>query len=139
METSISAEGSCRCGAVRFRARLDPERGTVRCNCRYCTKTGWWGAMLMADQFTLVAGEDALGQPAEGAWDDRRPCGTCGVIPFARGQIPDGGGDFVVVNVRCLDGFDFEGLVVRHLDGKNDTWAELAVRRWRDPVLASST
>lgn len=136
MQTTTPLEGACHCGAVRFQVLLDRAAGTVRCNCRYCTKTGWWGAMLLARDFTLIAGEDALGAPAADAWDDRRPCATCGVIPFARGHSEAAGGDFVVANVRCLDPASLDGVVVRHLDGRRDTWAEVAVTRCHDPFAA---
>lgn len=138
------AEGSCHCGAVRFRVALDLKAGTTRCNCRYCTKNGWWGVLMAPEHFTLLAGADALeGEamvppPPPEFWGERRRCGTCGVLAFGRGHLPMLGGDFVSVNVRCFDDIDLTGVPVRHLDGKHDTWAELVVRPWRDPFSAST-
>ena len=127
--------GSCHCGAVRFEVDLDLSVGTTRCNCTYCTKHGWWGALVKPDAFRILAGEEALVAKEPNAWSDRRPCSTCGVLPFGRGDMPELGGAYVSINVRCLDVAGLVGSPVRYLDGRSDTWAELAVRPWSDPFV----
>lgn len=130
-------QGSCHCGAVRFEVDLDLSAGTTRCNCRYCTKSGWWGVIARPEAFRLLAGEDALSSPAPG-FSERRRCATCGLLPFGRGDLPELGGAFVSINVRCLDGVDLAGVPIRYLDGLHDTWAELAVRPWADPFASAA-
>lgn len=124
--------GSCRCGAVRFEVDLDLMAGTTRCNCTYCTKTGWWGVIVKPAAFRLTAGADLFAQRDPAQWAVRRFCPTCHLNPYGEGDIPQIGGPFVSINVRCLDGVDLTGVPIRHLDGQHDTWAELNVTRWTD-------
>lgn len=125
--------GSCHCGAVRWQITVNLQEGTTRCNCTYCTKTGWWGCSTTPEHFALIAGEDALVSvnPSEHALARRR-CGQCGLESFGGGDIPEMGGPFVSINVRCLDGVDLEGVPVTYLDGLHDTWDFLGARPWHD-------
>jgi hypothetical protein len=45
-------------------------------------------------------------------------CATCGVESFARGRKPDGS-EAVAINVRCLDGIDFNALKPTPVDGRS--------------------
>lgn len=125
--------GSCRCGAVRFEADLDLGQGTSRCNCTSCTKNGWWGVLVKPAAFRLLAGADSLARFGTSAFADHPRCTRCGVEAFGHGDVPQIGGEYYSVNVRCLDGVDLAGVPVRYLDGKSDTWAVLAVRPYEDP------
>lgn len=71
------------------------------------------------------------------ALGDRRVCVRCGVLPFGLGHLEALGGDFVQINVRCLDA-DLDGTPVRYVDGRADTWQTLATRLWRDPFCSST-
>jgi len=116
--------GSCHCGKVRFSAKLDPEHGTSRCNCSICLRQRFWKAIVPLADFTLQAGEDALG---EYTFDGRNIrhffCTTCGVKVFGRGHI-EPIGDFYAVNVGCLDLSDDElaALPVAFQDGAHNRW-----------------
>ena len=49
----------------------------------------------------------------------------CGVISFGWGHIPQIGGDYVSVNLACLDDLDPAELIaapVRYMDGRADNW-----------------
>lgn len=125
--------GSCRCGAVRFEIDVDLSAGTTRCNCTWCTKNGWWGVIVKPDAFRLLQGAELCPPRPPDLWAVRHRCPTCGVIPYGEGDLPQIGGAFVSINIRCLDGVKLDGVPVRYLDGLNNTWAELAVRPVVDP------
>ncbi len=49
-------------------------------------------------------------------------CNTCGVYCFGRGHLEQLGGDFVSVNLNCLDDVELARLTVVHWDGRHDNW-----------------
>jgi hypothetical protein len=118
--------GSCHCGAVRFEAEVDLDAGTGKCNCSICAKTREWGAMIKPDAFRVTAGEGLMTDYQFGAKQAHHFfCRTCGVRPFVRVNIPDIGGEFVVINVAALDGIadsELSALPVNYFDGRNDDW-----------------
>jgi len=126
-------EGSCHCGAVRFQAELDLSSGTTRCNCTYCSKVGWWGAMAKPASFRLLQGKDSLQSLGKTKAADRSHCKVCGVQPFGHGDVPEIGGEYYSVNVRCLDGVDLAGVPVKYLDGRHDTWQQLGATTYENP------
>jgi hypothetical protein len=118
--------GSCHCGAARFEADLDLSAGTTKCNCTYCWKTRWWGAIVKPDAFRLLAGLQELGYgfPTEKAVT-RASCKHCGITSFGWGHIAQVGGDYVSINVACLDDLDPAELIaapVTYMDGRADSW-----------------
>jgi len=117
--------GSCHCGAVRFACAIDLAAGTSRCNCSLCAKSRFWKAVVKAEAFRLEQGEDSL---AEYTFGSRRIrhffCKRCGIKPFGRGHL-DEFGDFVAVNLACLDDATDEELArapVQFEDGRHDNW-----------------
>ena len=115
--------GSCHCGAVRYRARLDLAAGTSRCNCSCCAKIRSWGAL--ASHFELLQGGEVLGdyvKVQDDASINHHFCTRCGVTVYGHGYVPEVGRAFVAVQVGTLDGASIaEPLsgVVRY-EGRND-------------------
>jgi len=118
--------GSCRCGTIRFESDIDLSEGTGKCNCTYCWKARWWGAGIKPDAFRLLAGQERTGYAFPTTkFVTRALCTDCGITPFGWGHIPQVGGDFVSINLACLDDLDPAELIaapVRYMDGKNDNW-----------------
>jgi hypothetical protein len=118
--TASSYEGSCHCGAVRFRFRSEPIVEGLRCNCSICIRK----AAIMSTryyepgEFELVQGKDALSLYQFG---DRMVnhyfCKRCGIYPFH-----DGTGDYegrYRVNLGCVEGVDVLQLPIKLVDGRS--------------------
>ncbi len=133
--SGLNYEGGCDCGAVRWRANVDLQAGTIRCNCTYCTKVANWAAFVKPGDFELLAGRDSLVDYRRGArTTDLYFCRTCGVRSFAHGDAPWMGGEYYAIQVRCLDDQDaLAGVPIRTFDGRHDDW-----QRTRDEVAPPS-
>ena len=118
-------QGGCHCGAVRFSADIDLGKGASRCNCSVCLKTGVTSTMIKPADFTLLSGQDHL-QTYEWGYriSQRFFCKACGVHSFARGHLEEVGGDYVSVNVSCLDDIEPTAIKVVHWDGRHDNWEQ---------------
>jgi hypothetical protein len=114
--------GGCHCGAVRFEVELDASTGTM-CNCSICTKLATVGAIVKPAAFQLVSGEADLSTYEWGhRVGHRKFCKHCGVHCFAPGHLDVLGGDYVSVNLNCLDDFDLSRVKLGYWDGRHDNW-----------------
>jgi hypothetical protein len=114
--------GSCHCGDVRFEIEADLTRAS-RCNCSICMKVAQTGVISKPETFTLLSDEAKLGCYEWGAKISRRYfCKRCGIHCFAKGHLAELGGDYVSVNVNCLDDVDPAMLKVVFWDGRHDNW-----------------
>ncbi len=119
-ETPQKHTGTCHCGAIRFTVEVDATQGS-RCNCRPCTKYGATTSIVKPAAFTLLTDESLLlGHGNEVG--SRSFCATCGVFCFSRGHLEMLGGDFVSVNLNCLEGIDPATLTIAYWDGRHDNW-----------------
>jgi hypothetical protein len=116
--------GSCHCGQVRFECELDLSEGSSRCNCSICTKQRFWKAIVKADDFRLLKGESALTEYLFGSNSIHHFfCSHCGIKTFGRAHEEELG-DFVAINVACLDATPEElaKVPITYQDGRNNKW-----------------
>ena len=125
-------KGSCHCGAVSFECRIDLARGTSRCNCSICSKTRFWKALIKADAFRLISGEEYLTDYRFGSGSiNHFFCSRCGVKTFGRVHLDTAygdallPGDYYAVNLSCLDDAtpgELAEAPISYQDGKNNDW-----------------
>ena len=109
--------GGCQCGAVRYEVAADIGE-VMACNCSRCGRMGFLLAFAPAQDFKLLAGEEATTEYRFNKHVIHHLfCATCGVQSFARGQRPDGA-EVVAINVRCLDDVDPDSFAVKKVDGR---------------------
>ena len=122
-------QGSCHCGKVTFEADLDLSTGTGKCNCSICWKTRKWGMTIKPDAFRALTGREELTEYQFNTRSGHHAfCKHCGVAPYGWGHLAQLGGDFVSINLACLDNLDPADLVaapVRLMDGKTNNWMTL--------------
>jgi hypothetical protein len=117
--------GGCHCGKVQYEVEVDLGAGTTKCNCSICQKTNYWGALVKPGAFKLLSGQDSLSDYQFNTKQGHHLfCKHCGIRSFCRGNVPEIGGEYVSINVNCLDDVDVTAVPVRYLNGRNNTWAE---------------
>ncbi len=119
----VTRTGGCHCGAVRFEVSLQPGFQAARCNCSICMKIAQTGTIVKPAAFKVLSGEGSLARYAWGMKiSTRHFCKHCGIHCFGAGHLKEVGGDFVSVNLNCLDDFDVNAQTPVHWDGRHDNW-----------------
>ena len=119
--------GGCHCGAVRYSAEIELDKGSIRCNCSLCSKSRAWLAFVPADSFHLESGADDLityRWTPPGRQEPNisyRTCGNCGVRTHGEGTAP-GGMKTVAIQVATIEDADPDVLAsgIKYVDGAHD-------------------
>jgi hypothetical protein len=130
--------GSCHCGKVRFEAEVNLSKGASRCNCSICARTAALGVIVKPEAFSLVGGKEHLGEYQWGSKVGTRFfCKYCGIHCFGRASLAELGGEFVSVNLNCVDDVELKDLDVRYWDGRHNNW-DAGTRTTPWPVQSAS-
>jgi hypothetical protein len=117
-EMDETRDGSCHCGAVRFRVRLSGGLGSARrCTCSYCRMRGAVALSARLEDFELLAGEDKLALYRFNTMTARHHfCSVCGIYTHhQRRSNPEQYG----VNAAALGISPFDFAEVPVVDGEN--------------------
>jgi hypothetical protein len=121
-ENTKTHSGSCHCGVVRFEVVADATKGS-RCNCSICLKLGATTTIVKPSAFKLLTDDATLRMYEWGGKTGQRYfCSHCGITCFLRGSLEVLGGDYVSVNLNCLDEVDVNNATVVHWDGRHNNW-----------------
>lgn len=106
--------GMCHCGGVRFKVETDFPELTM-CDCSICRKKNALMVKIHETKFSLLAGNELLTEYQFHTKTARHFfCKVCGIYPFHRKRVTP---DYLGINVFCLEGFDPEGIPIRHAVG----------------------
>jgi|SRR5690348_5674515 hypothetical protein len=110
-------QGSCHCGNVAYEVEGDLQ-GVMECNCSICSRKGakMWFVPRTALQLKTPE-SNAKSYLFNKHAIQHRFCPTCGIHAYGVGK--DGkGNEMAMINVRCLEGVDYDALPVKHFDGR---------------------
>ena len=112
---TTSLEGSCHCGAVRWRFNGMPESATA-CNCTVCRRYGvLWAYGFEGDGIEVLGPTRAY---IRGKAIEFHFCPTCGCVACWRAQRPDKEGRRrIAVNLRLAEPEPVAGIPIDHFDG----------------------
>jgi hypothetical protein len=127
-------EGSCHCGAVRYRVDWEIDELTT-CDCSLCTMRNALMAKAPEQALAVLEGEEHL---TLYEWNTRRAkhyfCSKCGIYVFHRKRAAP---DHFGVNVFCLADLDPNAFPHRATEGENMTIEDPAARpEWPGPRVA---
>lgn len=116
-DNSISEEGACHCGTVKFRIKAPLPLSLVRCNCSICRMTGFLHLFVDKDGLEILEGEDNLQLYQFGSKTAKHLfCKTCGVKSF---YVPRSHPDGWSINANCLTPEVRQRAHYRDFDGVN--------------------
>ena len=110
-------QGSCLCGAVRWRFEGHPD-GATACNCTACRRYGVLWAYDYEDEGIKVSGKTLA--YVRGKALEFHFCPGCGCVAFWRGLQKDQQGRLrIAVNLRLAEPEAVAQIPIDHFDGLN--------------------
>ena len=116
-------EGSCHCGAVRWRLEATPEAATA-CNCTVCRRYGVLWAYGHEGEDVEVSGTTRTYLRGESSPLAFHFCADCGCIAYWRAVAPHEGRRRIAVNLRLAETEAVASIPSDHLDGL-ESWRNL--------------
>jgi hypothetical protein len=111
-------KGSCHCGNVAYEVEMDALAGVMECNCSMCSRKGAKMAFAPGANLRLTTPEsNSRPYLFKNHVIQHRFCADCGIHAYGVGRDREGN-PMAMINVRCLEGVDFESLPVKHFDGR---------------------
>ena len=111
-------KGSCHCGKVGYEVEMDELKGVMECNCSMCSRKGAKMAFVPRAQLQLTTPEsNAKTYLFNKHVIQHRFCAECGIHAYGIGKDRQGN-EMAMINVRCLEGIDYEALPVQRFDGR---------------------
>jgi hypothetical protein len=110
-------QGSCHCGKIKFEADGDIQQ-VMECNCSICSRKAAKMWFVPREKLKLLTPESASSTYKFNKHViSHKFCSTCGIHAWGEGSDPKGN-RMAMVNVRCLEGVDYDALPVKHFDGR---------------------
>jgi hypothetical protein len=115
----LKYKGSCHCGKVAYEVEMDELKGVMECNCSICSRKGAKMAFAPRAKLTLTTPEsNAKSYVFNKHVIQHRFCPECGIHAYGVGKDRQGN-EMAMINVRCLEGVDYDALPVKHVDGRS--------------------
>jgi hypothetical protein len=120
MEVAMRYRGSCHCGKVAYAVDVEGGLGEViECNCSMCSRKGAKMVFVPGARLELATPEsNARTYLFNKHAIEHRFCPECGIHAYAVGRDRQGR-EMAMINVRCLEGVDYDALPVKHVDGRS--------------------
>lgn len=108
---------SCHCGKIALTLDAEPTEA-IECNCSMCRRKGSILFGTSKDKLSIRADPEAVGTYTfHKHVIQHHFCKTCGCAPYAEGEV--NGAPMAMVNLRCAEDFDLDGLKIMKFDGAN--------------------
>ncbi len=107
-------EGSCHCGAVRWRFDGVPD-GATACNCTVCRRYGVLWAYDFDNEGIHVSGPTTIYVRAKAI--EFHFCATCGCVAYWRSLHSEAGRYRIAVNLRLTEPEAVADIPIDHFDG----------------------
>ncbi|HZZ91865.1 MAG TPA: GFA family protein [Usitatibacter sp.] len=115
----MNYKGSCHCGKVAYEVEIEGGlQGVMECNCSMCSRKGAKMAFVPGDKLRLTTPDsNAKTYLFNKHVIQHRFCPECGIHAYGVGR-DRGGNEMAMINVRCLEGVDYDALPVKRFDGR---------------------